>query len=382
VLIVKIVSPIAGNPARVPLEVAIACAVTLAPSYRRTTLEHDMAGIETRVARIAEALLAERQFVAPIDVLIGLGWLAESNVDRWTKGRVTSLDLCFGVDATKAAQALDALRNWAQGHGLQGWPTEYRELRFTAAGDPATERAFRTRWAVTDDPAPDLPPERSRGLTVLSAHNDWTCSACGNTGDLLVKTSAGASCLDCADLGHLVFLPSGDAALTRRAKKLSRLSAVVVRWSTRRNRYERQGILVENDAIEQAAQQCLDDAEARAQRRDRDQVRRAAVDERFRAEFAAAIRDQFPGCPPGRADAISYHAALRGSGRVGRSAAARALDPDAIRLAVAASVRHVDTDYDELLMSGVDRDDARHRVRDRVEHILDTWRDGATVLDT
>jgi hypothetical protein len=217
---------------------------------------------------------------------------------------------------------------------------------------------------------------------VLSAHNDWTCSACGDTGDLLVKTSAGASCLDCADLGHLVFLPSGDAALTRRAKKLSRLSAVVVRWSTRRNRYERQGILVENDAIEQAAQQCLDDAEARAQRRDRDQVRRAAVDERFRAEFAAAIRDQFPGCPPGRADAISYHAALRGSGRVGRSAAARALDPDAIRLAVAASVRHVDTDYDELLMSGVDRDDARHRVRDRVEHILDTWRDGATVLDT
>ncbi|HYO02283.1 MAG TPA: DUF2293 domain-containing protein, partial [Mycobacterium sp.] len=63
-------------------------------------------------------------------------------------------------------------------------------------------------------------------------------------------------------------------------------------------------------------------------------------------------------------------------------AAARALDPDAIRLAVAASVRHVDTDYDDLLMSGVDRDDARHRVRDRVDQILDTWRDGATVLDT
>ncbi len=109
-------------------------------------------------------------------------------------------------------------------------------------------------------------------------------------------------------------------------------------------------------------------AGARARRRDHDQVRRAAVDERFRDEFAAAIREQFPGCPPVRADAISYHAALRGSGRIGRSAAARRLDPEAIRLAVAASVRHIDTDYDDLLMSGID-------------HVLDAWRDGATDLD-
>ncbi|TPG34193.1 DUF2293 domain-containing protein [Mycolicibacterium hodleri] len=342
-----------------------------------------MAGIETRVSRIAEALLAERQFVTPVDVLIGLGWLAESNVDRWMKGRISSLDLCVGVDEMKTAFALDALKDWAQGRGLRQWPTEYRELRFTAGGDPATEGSFRIRWAVADSPAPQPPPSRPAELTVLSAHHAWTCTSCGDTGDdLLVKTDAGTLCLDCADLGHLVFLPSGDAALTRRAKKLSRLSAVVVRWSARRNRYERQGILVENDAVERAAQQCLTDADSRAERRGRDQVRRAAVDERFKVQFATAIRDQFPGCPPVRADAISYHAAVRGSGRVGRTAAARALEPEAVRLAVSASVRHVDTDYDDLLMAGVDRIDARHRVRDRVDLILDAWRDGATVLDT
>jgi hypothetical protein len=216
---------------------------------------------------------------------------------------------------------------------------------------------------------------------VISPHNAFECASCGETGDLLLDGKAGAICLDCADLGHLVFLPSGDAALTRRAKKASRLSAVVVRFSLRRKRYERQGILVENDAIEQAAQQCLDDADARALRRTHDQARRAAVDEKFRDEFAVAIRGLFPGCPPARADTIAYHAALRGSGRIGRSVAGRALDPDAIRLAVTASVRHVDTDYDDLLMSGVDRDDARHRVRDRVDRILDAWRDGATDLD-
>jgi hypothetical protein len=52
---------------------------------------------------------------------------------------------------------------------------------------------------------------------------------CGDTGDFLLKDKAGALCLDRADLGHLEFLPSGDAALTRRATKASRLSAVVVR---------------------------------------------------------------------------------------------------------------------------------------------------------
>lgn len=65
---------------------------------------------------------------------------------------------------------------------------------------------------------------------------------------------------------------------------------------------------------------------------------------------------------------------MRGSGRVGRSAAGRSLDPDTVSLAVAASVRHVDTDYDALLMSGVDRETTRRRVRERVEDVLRGWR--------
>jgi hypothetical protein len=198
--------------------------------------------------------------------------------------------------------------------------------------------------------------------------------SCGDTGDLLFMEDAGPLCLDCADLGHLVFLPSGDAALTRRAKKASRLSAVVVRWSRSRKRYERQGILAEADAIERAEIGCLSDAEVRARRRERDQARRADVDVRLAAELAAAIHALFPGCPVDRAEAIARHAATRGSGRIGRSAAGRALDPDAVSLAVAASVRHVDTDYDELLMSGVERETARQQVRGRVEDVLSGWR--------
>ncbi|GFG84763.1 hypothetical protein BST10_12775 [Mycolicibacter algericus DSM 45454] len=50
------------------------------------------------------------------------------------------------------------------------------------------------------------------------------------------------------------------------------------------------------------------------------------------------------------------------------------LDPQAVRLAVAASVRHTDTDYDVLLMAGVGREAARLRVHDHVEDVLANWR--------
>ncbi|WP_422742030.1 DUF2293 domain-containing protein [Mycobacterium sp. WMMD1722] len=340
-----------------------------------------MARLETRVARVAEAALADRQFVTPIDVLIGLGWLTQAHVDRWLDGRVAALGLCISVDADKTAAALVALSAWAQDRGLRAWDTDYGDRTFTTDGDTDAERIFRTRWAGSEQPAPALPRRHARGLTVEAAEYAWTCNSCGGEGDLLLKTRTGVVCLDCADLGHLVFLPSGDAALTRRATKGSRLSAVVVQWRRRRNRYEQQGILAEADAIEAAARQCLADADARALRRQRDAQRREVIDEKFRGDFAEAIREHFPGCPPARADAIAYHAALRGSGRIGRSAAGRALNPDSIRLAVAASVRHVDTNYDDLLMAGVDRDDARHRVHERVERILAAWRDGVNALD-
>jgi len=53
--------------------------------------------------------------------------------------------------------------------------------------------------------------------------------------------------------------------------------------------------------------------------------------------------------------------------------AGRSLDEEAITLAVVASVRHEDTEYDPLLMSGVSREDARERIRTAVDRILTAW---------
>jgi hypothetical protein len=212
-------------------------------------------------------------------------------------------------------------------------------------------------------------------MVVIEPLKPWTCTGCGGSGSLLLMDDAGPLCMGCADLDHLVFLPAGDAALSRRARKASRLAAVVVRFSRSRKRYERQGILVEEAALRQAEAQCLADEEARARRRERDRQRRAGQDVAFEARLAEAVVQLFPGCPAGRAEAIARHAGLRGSGRVARSAGGRTLGEQAVTLAVVASVRHQDTAYDELLMAGVPRGEARARVRPDIDRILVAWQD-------
>ena len=216
--------------------------------------------------------------------------------------------------------------------------------------------------------------ERSSGIVVIQPIRDWSCADCGGTGDLLKMEDAGPLCLACSDLNHLVFLPSGDAALTRRSTKASSLSAVVVRWSRSRKRYERQGVLVEESALALAEQECMSDGDARMRRRERDKIRRADLDAEFQARMAKEISRLFPGCPVGRAAEIAEHAGERGSGRVGRSAAGRALDEHAITLAVVAAVRHRDTDYDSLLMADLFRDEARERVRPAIDDVIEAWR--------
>ena len=64
--------------------------------------------------------------------------------------------------------------------------------------------------------------------------------------------SAHAACLRCISLDDLEYLPAGDASLTRRAKANSTRYAVVVRFSRTRRRYERQGLLVEQQALADA----------------------------------------------------------------------------------------------------------------------------------
>jgi hypothetical protein len=341
--------------------------------------------LKSRVVVAASEAVARQGFVTPVDVCVGLGWLHDSNVNDWRHGRVDDLEYFLPVHGDKITEFIDCLDSWARERGLERTEAEYvsatrnrRPLRFVTGAPDVVEVVWRTRWVSRDLPAQkreritkaqDSPPD----LVVVQPVRDWTCAECQGTGGLLIMDDAGPLCLACADMDHLVFLPSGEAALTRRARKASGLSAVVVRWSRTRKRYERQGLLVENAALEQAEQQCLADEDARMRRRERDRERRDAADVELQDAMITAIGRLFPHCPAGRAEAIARHTSLRGSGRVGRSAAGRSLDEEALTLAVVASIRHEETDYDSMLMSGVSRAEARDLIRETVNRILASW---------
>ena len=222
--------------------------------------------------------------------------------------------------------------------------------------------------------------ERPGEIVVFSVLNASVCSSCGADiakSDLLRMEKEQPLCLTCADLDHLVYLPAGDTALSRRSRKHSTLSAVVVRFSRARKRYERQGLLVELPALELGEQECLNDEEQRARARERAGIARERADAQYVRAFADQVRAAYPSCPAADADAIAEHACLKYSGRVGRSAAARQFDPVAITLAVTAHVRHRHSQYDKLLAQGWDRGDARHAVGGVVQGVLERWSSGS-----
>ena len=125
--------------------------------------------------------------------------------------------------------------------------------------------------------------------------------------------------------------------------------------------------------LERAEEECSADAGQRAQRRRIAALRRGELDHEYIREFARHLAQRYPGCPPSEARRIADHACRKHSGRVGRSAAAKKFDPEAIDFATIARIRHAHTQYDDLLTQGWFRDEARNKVRDDIDKVLEEW---------
>ena len=342
-----------------------------------------------------DRVLAKSSTVGLLDILTAAGFVHWSHVEQWRRGNPAYEYILEHVQcgAAKRRQVIAVFLEVAAAKGLtlleaaptRRTPAGLVSLKYTADGDPAVAALYNRhfaragltekQWARTREKvakADDL-------VALVAVARDIVCTECGaavEPGDFMTMEGGRPLCLACSDMDHLEFLPSGDVALTRRAKKYSPLSAVVLRFNRSRKRYERQGLLVTPDALTRAEDECIADAGERAARRQAAAAARGVVDRRFAAAFCKVIHSEFPACPTEAATAIAAHASVRGSGRVGRSAAGQSLDPQAVRAAVIAHIRHVHTDYDALLMQGVARRAARDRIQARVQEVVDTWSRG------
>jgi hypothetical protein len=217
-----------------------------------------------RVVKAAEAALAARKYASPIDVLVGIGWLDPGALQRWRQGQVDYLERVVQTNLPRISEAMKLFRSWAGAKGLVPSETHYvartpqrQTLRFSKSGDRTIEQLYATHWVsgeLSDKKRERVAAQASRApeLVVVSPLNsEWACHRCGGTGDLLMMENPGPACLRCVGLDDLEFLSAGDALLTRRAKAKSPRHAVVVRFSKSRGRYERQGLLVEPQALRQ-----------------------------------------------------------------------------------------------------------------------------------
>lgn len=213
----------------------------------------------------------------------------------------------------------------------------------------------------------------------LTKKEKLKCMICGERiplGKSFVAESENhkGTCFGCSPFGGYVMLPSGNAAMTRRSKKHSTLCGVVLIWNQRRKRYERQGQLVEENAIEKARLECEKDQAIRDEKNKKAAVVREIKDREYKIAFARAIRKRYHNCPVKREYDIAKHACEKYSGRVGRMADAKQFDAKMIDLAVEAHIRHAETDYDSRFGQGKNKKEIRSEIRYDVNHILRQWR--------
>jgi hypothetical protein len=215
-----------------------------------------------RVVRAAAATLAAQGYVSPIDILVGIGWLDVRTVEHWRRGQIDCIEAAVQTSLPRILEALTLLQSWATEQGLSPNQADYvartpqrQTLRFSRSGEPTIEARYRTHWVsqkLSEKKRERLIEEASRApelVVVQPLKSDWACHRCSGSGDLLMMENPGPVCLRCMGLDDLEFLPAGDALLSRRVKAKSARFAIVVRFSRSRRRYERQGLLVEPQAL-------------------------------------------------------------------------------------------------------------------------------------
>jgi hypothetical protein len=234
---------------------------------------------QERVERAAEAVLERSGSVGPLELFQEMALLQPCHVEYWRKRheQYPTLQPWIQVGPEKFQKAIRHFQEWVKQRGLRPieaahtrrGPGGIELLRVTEDGDPAWEKFYRTYYTPADLPEKKTARlaaklKRPPDLVVFEKVSaEGNCSECGAEllkGNLLLMEKGRPLCLTCADLDQLVYLPAGDMALSRRARKHSSLSAVVVRFSRTRKRYERQGLLVTAEALAKAEEECAADA--------------------------------------------------------------------------------------------------------------------------
>ena len=223
--------------------------------------------IEERVINATLIALVQNNYVSLMEVFIRIGFLQLAQVNLWKTCQIPYLELGINVGKDKIKQTKVAFTDFITKQNLisqeiKAWSItrHHRELQFSKDGSFEVEHMYRLHYlnnklAVNKQQNILAKLIKLPELVVFQISKDSQCSVCQqelSKSSLLFMEIGKPLCLKCAGLDHLSFLSSGDASVTLKAKQYSSLVAMVVKFSSTRKRYERQGILIEQTALQRA----------------------------------------------------------------------------------------------------------------------------------
>ena len=111
--------------------------------------------------KIENAMLLEiraRGYVAPVDVLLDIGFLDTKKYQDWRNGRVPYLEAVCNRNLHKLSEVLTVIRKLAIQNGWKTSVTDYRQcgaksrvLRFSKSGNPVLEKLYATHYIGKKD---------------------------------------------------------------------------------------------------------------------------------------------------------------------------------------------------------------------------------------
>ncbi|KAM5436337.1 hypothetical protein MferCBS31731_006030 [Microsporum ferrugineum] len=162
------------------------------------------------------------------------------------------------------------------------------------------------------------------------------------------------------------FVPKGNAYITRKCRSQTHDLGSPVYTVYSSTTYKPTGICVPIDVQAAVELESQDTSDARKKTV-------AQKDARDRQKARELLLKEFPNMPKSDLNTVLNHAFLKGSRRVGRSGKI-ANEKDKVRLAVEAHIRHVHTEYDDMIRRGLTRERARENIWDEVAIVRDSWK--------
>ncbi len=111
---------------------------------------------------MAGGVVSMKGSVSVIDLMVGIGWLAQDKLTDWKQGKVTYLEQVIIANLGKISKVMKEFKAWAIHSKLEPRFTVYKHkncrLRFSKTGEPNIEKVYSTHYVLIKPEKKEIDP--------------------------------------------------------------------------------------------------------------------------------------------------------------------------------------------------------------------------------